>query len=246
MSDLNFSGGTSSSGGGGFYPSIKIDIRFEDTDAIRKLKQALSKEEIAKATNRAINRSLEQARTQISTLMRNKYKMPAFLVTKDTLKIVRSTRSSLTGFIAAKASPESLAHFPLKAYQGQEQTASRLTSKKDNKGRRQYMVKARTLKNTTDRKGVFIEVVKGRKQNITSAFLVFNNGRPLVMARGEYKGSQGFKRGKPRLPITKLNTKSVFWGSLYPKQVSIWMPFTQEAYAKALTHELEQGINFGK
>lgn len=215
---------------------------YAETQELTRFALQLTDREIAKATSRAINRALSEVRSSSSRgmkkLITTDYRLPSSHVTQTTLKIKGSTQTSLTGQILGEAYPESLAHFPATAIN----IGQRTRIKKQRKG---YNVKSKEIKRGKGQSGVFVEVVKGKKENIKTGFMIYNNGKPLIMARGQYKGSEGFKYGKKRLPISRLNTKSIYWAVMYPKEAEIWQPFTLEVYLKRAQHELTTGIQFG-
>jgi hypothetical protein len=99
------------------------------------------------------------------------------------------------------------------------------------------------LKGSTSRSGIYFSVVKGKTERIASAWLYFSGSMPIVMARGKYDSSTGktkaFKFGKSRYPISKMNTKSVYWGVLHPKTQQLWSPETQQDYLNELNRQCQ-------
>ena len=101
----------------------------------------------------------------------------------------------------------------------QRATPSRLVSAVKAKGRRLTLLRFNARQNRT---GVAVTIKKGRRQTIKSAFIARGKGgNPVVFARGQYVNGR-FVPGKPRYPITALNT------------VSIPVMFSQKVIVRAL------------
>lgn len=195
--------------------------------------RSLSGDNVKTATSRAINHTLAKARTAVSKEIRSVYKIAAGDV-KDATSLKRSTTSTLTGQILASASPISLSKFNPIQNRGNVQVR-RVGGKKGG-------FASSKLKRAGS-SGVTIEVIKGKKETLPSAFLKFaGSGKATVMARGEYDG-KNFDWGRSRLPISKLNTKSVYWASQDKNIMASLVVYVQDKYAKRLVHELTTGLD---
>lgn len=211
-----------------------IDINvYADTKDAAYLAGVYSPARVSQAASRAINYALARTKTQVKREITTGYRLPSSLVGNSALVVNKSNRVSLLGELKGNVRPESLAHFPFTSYNGMDTTKSRKTKSG-------YDMKYGKLKRDGGRAGVFVQVVAGggHVQNIKTAFVIMNGASPLIMARGVYKGSAGFAFGKPRLPIAKLNTKSVYWATLHPKSISRWQPFTNKFYVDEVTRLL--------
>lgn len=211
-------------------------ILVETKKATNELKAAfrsLSSDNVAVATSRAINHTLAKARTAVSKEIRSVYRIAAGDV-KDATRLKNATTVTLTGQILASASPLSLSKFNPVQNKGLIQTR--------NVGGKKGGFASTKLKRAAA-SGVTIEVIKGQKETLPSAFLKFSgSGKGTVMARGEYSG-KNFDWGKARLPISKLNTKSIYWASQNDKVQEPVSVQVSSDYQARLIHELTRGLD---
>lgn len=218
-------------------PFIEIRTDLAAKELEKRLK-ALYSPEAHKAINRAINRSLGKANTELNREIRSAYNIALKdLNDKDNKLIKQSTESSLTGTINASQMPLSLSKF------NPSFVSDRIIG-----GKYSSLVKTQKGRSTKVRRGnlgVTVEIIKGQKVQLPSAFMLFQGGAAgsPVFARGTYN-TDGFKWGKPRLPISKLNTKSVFYAIFsadieeHINNIVAWY------YPERLVHELNQGLKY--
>lgn len=202
---------------------------------MRRISALFSGQNIDKATSRAINHVLGTAKTRLSKEIRSVYNILASDA-KDATELKKSSESSLTGYIYASANPLSLSKFnPVSTEYGKGKVlvkTKRVGGKKGGFASAKAKVGAGT--------GVVIEILKGKKETLPSAFLLLQgSGNAAVMARGEYN-NKGFDWGKSRLPIHKLNTKSVYWASQNDKVAEVVGTTTLVDYEKRLIHEIDR------
>lgn len=203
---------------------------------MRRISALFSGQNIDKATSRAINHVLGTARTRLSKEIRSVYNILASDA-KDATELKKSSESSLTGYIYASANPLSLSKFnPTSIEFGKGKILVQTKRVGGKKGSFASSAVTRIGSNT----GVVIEILKGKKETLPSAFLLLqSSGNAAVMARGEYN-NKGFDWGKSRLPIHKLNTKSVYWASQNDKVAEVVGTTTLVDYEKRLIHEIDR------
>lgn len=221
--------------------SITVDTR-QATNDLRRAMLFLSEAEIKKATNRAINHTLGVARTAVSKEIRSVYKIAAGDVREQT-EVKRSSTVTLTGMIKANAAPLSLSKFnPVAIAFGR---GGVLTETRRHGGRRGGFASSFVTRLGWNA-GVTIEVLKGQKERLPSAFLLHAaSGNATVMARGAYDGSS-FGWDKPRLPINKLNSKSIYWASQNSGVTDKVMRDIGPKYQDRLLKELTSGLRYGR
>jgi len=211
---------------------IEINTQQAAKDLEARLKSLYNGDQ-KKAINRAINTSLERGNAEANRQIRSVYKIALQdLNDKDNKLIQKSSESTLTGTINASIRPLSLSKFD------PEWTRDRVS------GGRSFLTKTkkgRTQKVKRGDTGVKVEIIKGKKEVINSAFMLFKAGGSPVFARGSY-GSDGFDFRKDRKPINKLNTKSVFY-TIFNEDIEkgINQRIT-EVYPQRLLHELNEGL----
>lgn len=217
---------------------IKIDTK----EAAERLKSAfwgLSSQNVKNATSRAINHVLGTSRTAMSREIRSVYNIKAGDV-RELTEVKRSNASNLTGMILSSGTPLSLSKFnPVSTQFGKGKI---LASIKQYGGKKGGFAGSAVTK-LGWKTGVKIEVIKGKEENLPSAF-IGGSGSGTVMARGEY-GTGGFEWGKARLPIAKLNTKSVYWASMNETVEGAVSKITEGDYAKRMEHELTRSLDSG-
>lgn len=221
---------------------IEIETK-QATERLKNMNEALSQREIAKAITRALNYSVSRVNTQAGREIRKQYNIKTYDLAKQTKTISANTRT-LTAAIAGQMQTMSLNAFGAKSIQmsaGGVKTALRRTSGKYGAF---YGKKV-----SRGKMGVYVEILKGQKVTIPSAFMGFWNKKGSVsngaiFARGEY-GSGGFEFTKGRGKITKLKTKSVYWMLLNPETAKPLTDKGMDTYEQRLIHELTMGIRYG-
>lgn len=218
-------------------PFIEIRTDLAAKELEKKL-QALYPPMAHKAINRAINKALGKANTEVNREIRTVYNIALRDLNDKNNKVLRnSTENSLTGTINASMVPLSLSKF------NPSFVSDRVIG-----GKYSSLVKTQKGKSTQVKRGklgVTVEIIKGQKEHLPSAFQLFRGGASgaPIMARGTY-GSNGFEWAKPRLPISKLNSKSVFY-SIFSGDVErnvnnivAWY------YPERLLHEITEGLKY--
>ena len=209
------------------------------TRELRELVRALSEPKVHKAASMAINHTIAKARTAVSRDIRSVYRISAADV-REATKVVRSSATTLTGYIYASSTPLPLSRFnPSSVSMGKGKILVETRRIGGRKGG--YAGSAVTRIGT--QQGVTVEILKGRKERLPSAFLLIaGSGKGTVMARGDY-GSSGFDWGKKRLPINKLNTKSVYWASQNKTVEEAVSKGTSANYEGRLIYELTRALD---
>ena len=189
---------------------IKVDTR----DAIRdltRLAQGHSKAVVNQAMLRAIKHTLGKAKTEANRIIRETYKIPVSQANKA--MTVRTLRASSTegpaGALMASSSRTSLA-----AFKPTLTTSSGMRMITTNQGfLASKAKKVRKVNNTQ----MQVEIIKGKRRTVNSAFFLPSSPRAVVMARGQHSSKKDFlwrhKRVSPTgpdNPIDALSTVSVF------------------------------------
>lgn len=218
---------------------IKVDVKKASLE-LEKAMLFLSSKDIKKATSRAINHTLSKTRTAVSKEIRSVYNMAASDVRDDTV-IQKSTASNNVGMIKANSRPLSLSKFnPISTAFGKGKI---LVDTRRVGGRKGSFGSAAVTK-LGWKTGVSIEVAKGNREVIPSAFLLHQaSGNASVMARGNYGGSK-FDFEASRLPISKLSSKSIYWASQNSSVIDRISVTTMADYSGRLLHELTEGLRY--
>lgn len=211
-------------------------LTIETKDATQQLQAAfrsLNPANVKIATSRAINHTIAKTRTAVSKEIRSIYRMAASDV-RDATEVRKANTSTLTAYLMASASPLSLSKFNPVQNRGNIQTR-RIGGKRGGF--------ASTRLRRAGVSGVTIEVVKGQKTTIASAFVrIFGSGKATVMARGAYSGGK-FEFSKARTPIAALNTKSIYFAAIADDVQKRVEPTTSADYSARLIHELSKGLD---
>lgn len=214
--------------------SVKGEIKKLDD-----LASQLSAKAINTATSRAINRVLTNSSVHIKKAVKSEFNIKN--ADLKLMKINKSSTNNLSGSLAVSRRPISLTHFNPVFYVPQKKGSFKISiNRRGNK----------TIKSSRRQSGVGVtfEVIKGKKVNIPYAFITNNDKQKPVFARGKYVGGGGnysfIKRDKrvsssgSDLPITKLNSTSVY-GAIQNKDVNKNINTTvMDLYQKRLQHEL--------
>lgn len=212
-----------------------IEVRTQQAAAELEAKlKSLYKGDAARAINRAINKTLSVANTESNKQIRSVYNIAlSTLNDVENKRVKNSNETMLTGTIQANQQPLSLSAFnPAWTRDRVSGGTSFLT--KTQRGRTRKMKRGDT--------GVSVEIVKGNTVRLPSAFQIFNSGGAPVFARGLYGGTDGFLWGKKRLPIQKLNTKSVFFAIFSADIENKINDKLVEYYPDRLLHEINEGL----
>lgn len=219
-----------------YFSMITIDTSQAQT-RLQELTKQLTAAEIRKATARAINHTLAKARTASSQQIRKRYNMKASDA-KRAMSIRKANVSQQFGELRASSTVT-----PLHQFSPRETTNTGVTTSRTTKGWKSR--KGRARKSGT---GVTVQIIRGKRTRIPSAFIVFSAGiRGVVMARGGYQDqSFVFRRGRGSRvrssgndnPIGSLVTVSVFSASVDDSVQARMAPEVQQAYSERLEHEM--------
>lgn len=214
-----------------------LEIVTKDAQAkIADLMQGLSKAEVDKATARAINYTLARVDTATGREIRKIYNVKLSDV-KDQTAQRKATPQTVTGMLLANKNTMSLAMFNPVFHKGSVTT--RFVGSKKKGG----FASQRTTRGSS---GVTVEILKGQKQTIASAWLrLFGSGKAAVFARGTY-GTKGFNFGKERLPIQALKTKSIYFAIQNTKASEGIANAAEDVYQDRIIHEITKGLRYAK
>lgn len=214
--------------------------------AEKQLKEAfkeLDTKRVHLSISRSINDALAKTRTVAARAVTSRYNLsysdvaPKMFVVKSSPK---SVDTMLRGRLMTYNNPFSLSKFNPKEIR--ENVVTSKTSKKAGySSRKQGFLKAGTQKITT---GVVVEVVRGEKKVIQSAYLSFRQGRsnPTVAARGSYEGGRGFnfREEAKSKSLRGIGVASVLRSnSINP----ILQEYAENEYLIILTRELKKRVD---
>lgn len=213
---------------------------------LEKLAKKLSLAEVKKAQSRAINHTLQVARTNTARAIREVYKIP-YTQARASTAIVRASSSNPVGYLKASGSRTSLSAFNPRML---NDMGTYTTLKK---GRLSSGAKAKKSLRLGDRRriGVMeVEIKIGKRERINSAFFLPTSKGSTVMARGTYDSSKAFawrhKRANKNgsdTPITALDTVSVYKAAILPKTQTKIADSLGSRYSERLLHELSRAID---
>lgn len=168
-------------------PNFKAEL-----DKLRHLTTKLSKQEVARATSAAINRSLKASETILSRAIREKYRLSVYELRG--MESVKSKPSTLSGKIYVNQKPLSLARFNPKfiSISNSGNTSIGIRKAVNRKGKSVSLSKIRSQsKVKRSAKGVSVEIIKGNPERIPYAFMINNDSHKPVFARGKYETRGG-------------------------------------------------------
>lgn len=223
-------------------------IQIETKDAMKGLQsltRKLSLAEVKKAQSRAINHTLQIARTTTARAIREVYKIP-YADARGATRIVRASQSTPTGYLKASGSRTPLSAFNPRMLNEmgsftQLKRGALVTSGKAKKSLR-----------IGDRRriGVMeVEIKVGRKERVNSAFFLPTLGKSTIMARGTYDSSKAFawrhkriKKSGNDTPIAALDTVSVYKAATTPETQTKIFSAIGSRYVDRLVHELSRAM----
>lgn len=228
-------------------------IKITRNDLIQ-LAQDLTKAQVDKAMYRGINYAIAKSRTRMKAAILNEYKMPASAVVASdnsgTLVLRKAGSGRLIGCVSGDTTAISIAKFNPTQYKDNVGFSTQRGGggggfTKISKRGAGY-ASTRNLTRNTRKSGIFVEIVRGNKMTIPGAWLWFKGTSPIVMARGTYQGTgqtNDFKFDKARLPINKLNTKSIYWGVMQQRVIPKWEPPTEKEYTQEAERQIMLMLN---
>ena len=211
---------------------MKIEVYADKaTKELKKLATELSDDKVNKSIARAINSTLGLVKTQINREIRAKYRLGTTEINKG-LFIKQSTYSTLTGKILA--SPKT---FPLTMFNPTEIKNNVITKRIG--GKKGSFASKQVRKSAYE--GVMIEIIKGEKKVIQSAFLVFkgkSNGS--VKAKGSYSSGFGFNDQERATSLSTVSVASILRNGAIKQDLSTYI---NKEYSRILESELKKRIN---
>lgn len=224
---------------------LHLDTR-EATRKLTDLTRGLSISEFRIAQSRAINHTLGKGRTMASRAIRSQYKMPVVYANKA-LKIVRSQTNRPIGYIKASSGMTPIHQFGARMFtdMGRTITLKKGVQVSTIRARQSLRIKERAKVNRVE-----VEVKKGSRQVINSAFFLRTGGGTVIAARGEYKKPTQFNFRTRRvsstgsdLPIDVLQSVSPYKATINDKaQAEIYRELGP-AYLSRLSHEIKYVIS---
>ena len=218
-------------------------ITVDSKDAIRKISDVtrkLSFEQFRVANARAINHTLAKAKTAANRSVRDLYKIPQQQVSKG-IHIGKATKTTPYGVLKVNS-----AFTPLHAFQPTQTSSTGVRSVVTKSGALASKAKRVKRVRTTDMK---LEIIRGKKTAIPSAFFLPGSSKGVVMGRGKYSGERKFiwrnRRVQPRgndTPIESLRTVSVYAGVVNPTSQTKIFNQVGEDFRNRLIHEASRLI----
>jgi hypothetical protein len=217
---------------------IKVDTK----DAIRELEalqKTHSRGDINQAMVRAIRHTLQKTKTEANRVIRETYKIPVSQANKAmNVRVLRA--SSTQG--PAGALMASSSRTPLAAFRPTMTTSSGVWMQPTNKGFMAAKAKrVRRVQSTT----MQIEIIRGKRMAIRSAFFLPSSPRAVVMARGVYAANRDFQWRHRRIspsgmdmPIDALSSVSVFKAVTTEKAQLRISKGIGQAYEQRFLHEM--------
>lgn len=202
------------------------------TNELIALHEDLTKSEINRAIRRAINLSVRKTRVQMKKDIRSVYKIKASIINTKVLNERKATSSKLEGAVMADKGT-----LPLSLFEPRVVSGSVITRIRSGETR------SKTAARRQKRQGVFVEIIKGKKEHLKTAFLLNKNFGVSIMARGIYKKA-GFKFSKARMPITTMKSKSVFFATQNKSVSAKYVPFAESVYLNELERQLNGAIKY--
>lgn len=212
---------------------IKVDTDIA-LKSVNQLAEQLKKKQVGSAISRSINRTLTHERKVSRQLVRARYNMPVDTI--DNFSVHTANPSSLTGTLSASSKAIPLHRF--NPTFTSETYSAKIKRNKDG-------TTSKTVKERSGRRpritGVQLTIIKGSKQTLNYAFISSGGLKP-VFARGVYAG-KGFAFSKQRLPITKLQTVSLFQAIAGQATREDLNKDSLSFYQKTFEHEIKYRIS---
>jgi hypothetical protein len=207
--------------------------------AIRTLRSELKPtvEKIPKAVSMAINDTMRQTHTAAKRAVTDRYNIFSAAIQRKQLykiKFSNPTTQTATMDVANK-------QIPIIAFKGVRQDAKETRVSKEGTS-----VFSRLKNKGKKTGGVNVQIIKGRKTHIRSAFIAtMKNGHTGVFARGEYGKPFEFRKGRTRAtgndnPIQELNTLNTPNAFLNRAVKAKIEAKANDAFQRRITHHLKR------
>ncbi len=190
---------------------MPISISIEDkAKTLEKLAASLSGKQLTTSKVRALNTAIKKARTKYRREIVRNYNL-VYADTKDMVIMNLASYTTPEATIKGSIRPFGLSHFkPTFIKNGQKISIASYKNKET--GKRALRQKAVKAAKKAQSNGVELEVIKGEKRRLPSAFLIQSQKPGIskqIFARGTYSGSK-FNFGGKRYPIQALKTTSAY------------------------------------
>lgn len=231
-----------------------VDVR-KAQEQFRELEKQLSSHKVASAQRMALNDSIRIGRTHVKRSVSKIYNFTSSVLNDTTtekgLKIRLATNSNLETKITAGHTPRTMYSF--KGTKVFRKEVSRSISVVSNINTRKTKV-LRGERNYADG-GIMVEVYRGKKKVIPSAFPLFvgkgikgafsktlqSSDKMVPFGRGDHNGAR-FNWGKKRKPIAPLKGISLATAVMNTKAQDKYAPIIQQKYIERYNHQLSRLI----
>lgn len=226
-----------------------------DQKGFEKLKKQLSKSETEKAMRMAVNDAALRGRTLIRSSISEVYNIKNSRINDPArekgLSVKKATNSDLRSMVYAGHIPVNLINISgVKLESAEVSQSFRYT-----KGAKRKLIKG---KRNFRGGGISLEIVKGERKKINSAFVIgkfrhYRGGKSVsipssaVFARGQ-KGKVGFEFAKPRMPIDSISTISIATAATNTRAFDKWEgPITRYSSDRFFHHvkRMVEALNRG-
>lgn len=218
---------------------ITVDIKQARQDILRGF-SGLKPDEVKRCTHRAIARALNSTKAEASKVIREVYRIDKKSADSSMYK-KHHWDSSLTGYLMASSFPLSMEVFnPVEIKENVMTKKVGSFRTKSGTVKKTYGPSKTRLKTT----GVTIEILRGKKKTIKSAFLALKSkGGANVKAFGAYAGGKFQFNPQPTGQSQKLRSKSVLWAIMNDNANERITKKASEVFSDRLFHELSRAAS---
>lgn len=217
---------------------VTVEVKQAKQDILRAF-SGLSSDEVKRCTHRAIARALSSTKTEASKVIREIYRIDKKNADSSMYK-KHHWDSSLTGYLMASSFPLSMEVFNPVEIKENVMT-KKVGTYKTKSGKKTAFGSTKTRLKTT---GVTIEILRGKKKTIKSAFLALKaKGGANVKAFGAYAGSKFQFNPEPVGQSQKLRSKSVLWAIMNDTTSERINKKASEVFSDRLIHELSRAVS---
>jgi hypothetical protein len=227
-----------------------IEIETKDAqEKLKKVSESLTRSKIQTAYARALNKGAAAANTSAKRQVRAFYNIKSYNMDKVTQVRKASTTTNvgvMKSLVLAQYGTLSLSAFNPTAVQ--IMGASKIRGVFQRQGGKKGGITGSYATKVGQKQGIYIEIIKGQKQFIPSAFMGFwskqgSASGGAIFARGKY-GSGGFEFAKGRAPITKLKSKSPYWAILNNSNQPTIAARAMDVYEAELMRQLQGAVEY--
>lgn len=212
---------------------IKVDASKAQT-AFRNLQIQLGGNEYRQAAARSLYHTMQVGKSDINKAIRALYKISSAEVS-DRLFVQNASTSSLQSTLWASIAP-----LPMSMFSPVEVAGNVVTKWKGSRKAGGFTSKQQKKPGTA---GVSVEIMKGNRKTLRSAFLSIKTAKGAVRAFGKY-GGDGFSFSNDQAgPISTLKSLSIFWAIQHDKVAEDVTPRLGQLYVARYEHELTRILN---